>query len=419
MKDYTTILKSGHAEELIDRLVRYVQIESTCSHSCDATPSTDTQWNVNRLLESELKAMGIKEVQLDDKCYLIAKIPASPGCENKAAIGFMAHVDTAEDVSGKDVKPKVFRNYDGKVLQLSPGWTLDPAEFPELAGYLGDTIITSDGTTLLGADDKGGVAIVMTAIQYVLKHPEHKHGPLYAIFTPDEEKGTGMNLFPIERVQAKACYTLDGGKGGEIESECFNAYAATIRCTGVSSHPGYARGVMANAATMAAHFAALLPRSESPEATDGWYGYYHVTGIQGGLEKAELSIILRDFQTDGMERRIATVQALAKAVEAQFPGGKVEVELQKQYLNMRQKLDTTPQVTELLFMAAELAGAQPYSKPIRGGTDGARLTEMGIPTPNVFAGMHNFHGRHEWASVAEMVQATDTILKLMELWTQV
>lgn len=418
MKDFTSILKRDYSEELIDRLVRYAKIETTCNHANDATPSTETQWNLARLLEKELKELGLADVWLNEHCYLIASIPASAGCEKQPAIGFMAHMDTAEDVSGKDVKPRVVRNYDGKPISLSPGWTLDPAEFPEVGAHVGDTLVVTDGTTLLGADDKAGVAIVMTAVHYLVSHPEFKHGPIYAIFTPDEEKGTGMNLFPLERVKAAACYTLDGGKGGEIETECFNAWSATLRFTGKASHPGYARGVMANAASMAAYYASMLPRNESPEATDGWYGYYHITGIQGGLEKAELNLILRDFTTDGMNRRLEAVQAFAKATEAQFPGGSIEIETKQQYLNMRHKLDKAPKVTELLFKAAEMAGAAPYSKPIRGGTDGARLTEMGIPTPNIFAGMHNFHGRHEWASAAEMVLATDTILKLMELWVQ-
>lgn len=419
MKDFTTILSRPYSAELTDRLVRYAKIESTCSHANSDTPSTASQWDMARLLERELKDLGIQDVWLNDHCYLIASIPASPGMEGVPAIGFMAHVDTAEDVSGKDVRPRVVPNYDGKAIPLSPGWTLDPADFPELSAYAGDTLIVTDGTTLLGADDKAGVAIVMTAVRYIIEHPEHRHGPIFAIFTPDEEKGTGMNLFPMEKVEGvTACYTLDGGRGGEIEAECFNAYAAKVHCIGKAAHPGYARGVMANAASMAACFAAMLPRTESPEATDGWYGYYHITGIKGGLESADLDIILRDFRADGMERRIDAIHAFAKATEAQFPGGQVQVEISKQYLNMREKLNQTPEVTELLFKAAERAGAQPFSKPIRGGTDGARLTEMGIPTPNLFAGMHNFHGRHEWASVSEMVQATDTILHLMELWTE-
>ncbi len=418
MKDIPAILSRPHTAEVIDRLVRYAAIESTSDRHSESTPSTPSQWDVGRLLVQELKDLGIQDVSIDEHCYVIAKIPASPGLENKPAIGFMAHVDTASDAPGKNVQPQVHKNYDGKAIRLSEGWTLDPAEFEELSSYVGDTIITSDGTTLLGADDKAGIAIVMTAYAHILKNPSIKHGPLYAIFSPDEEIGRGMDLVPLKSINAVACYTLDGGRRGEIEAECFNAYGVKATFTGKSSHPGYARGVMANAASMAAHMAAMLPRTESPEATDGWFGYYHITEIHGGLETAILELILRDFRDDGMERRIQAVKDFAKATEAQFPGGKVELEIKKQYLNMRKKLDQQPKVLELLWEAATLSGAQPYSKPIRGGTDGARLTEMGIPTPNFFAGMHNFHGRHEWASAAEMVLATDTVIELVKLWAK-
>jgi tripeptide aminopeptidase len=274
----------------------------------------------------------------------------------------------------------------------------------------------TDGNTLLGADDKAGIAIIMTAVNAILHDPAIVHGPFYAIFSPDEEVGKGMDNFPMHRFQGAACYTLDGGKGGEVESECFNAYSASVSFTGKASHPGYARGVMANAVAMAGTFIAMLPRSESPEATDGWYGYYYAHEIHGGLEAARVEVLLRDFSDAGMERRIATIKTLAAAVEAQFPGGTVNIDLKKQYLNMKKKLDQNARVLDLLYEAARLAGAEPYSKPIRGGTDGARLTEMGIPTPNIFAGMHNFHGRHEWASAAEMVLAVDTLLELAKLW---
>lgn len=416
MKDFAAILKRPHTAEVVERLVRYAKIETTSDRHNAAIPSTESQWDLARLLVDELAALGIKDVSIDDHCYVIASIPASPGMEGKPAVGFMAHVDTASDVSGANVKPRVVQNYDGKALALSPGWTLDPADFPELAEYRGDTIIVTDGTTLLGADDKGGVAIIMTALSAVLRDPSIKHGPLYAIFTPDEETGKGMDLFPLQNIKAAACYTLDGGKGGEIESECFTAYEASLKFTGKASHPGYARGVMANALSMAASFVGMLPRSESPEATDGWFGYYYPHEMHGGLESATLDILLRDFSDQGMERRIAAVKAWAAAVESQFPGGQVAVEFKKQYLNMKKKLDENPRVLELLYEAARKAGAEPYSKPIRGGTDGARLTEMGIPTPNVFAGMHNFHGRHEWASASEMVLGVDTLIELMKLW---
>ncbi|MFH2114855.1 MAG: peptidase T [Spirochaetota bacterium] len=418
MKDYAEILARPHTAELIDRLVAYARVETTSDRHNEAIPSTPCQWDLARMLVAELKGLGIQDVSIDDHAYVIARIPASPGLDQVPAIGFMGHIDTSSDVSGANVKPGIVKNYDGKAVQLSPGQFLDPAEFPDLKEYAGDTLIVTDGTTLLGADDKAGIAIVMTAIKAILSDPARKHGPLYAIFTPDEETGKGMDLFPLARLKAAACYTLDGSKGGEIESECFTAYAATLNFTGKATHPGYARGVMANAVAMAGSFVAMLPRSESPEATDGWYGYYYAHEIHGNLESAKVEVLLRDFTDEGMQRRIATIKTFATAVEAQFPGGKVAVDFKKQYLNMKKKLDENPQVLKLLYTAATNAGAKPYSKPIRGGTDGARLTEMGIPTPNIFAGMHNFHGRHEWASASEMVLAVDTLIELSRLWTE-
>jgi tripeptide aminopeptidase len=418
MKDYAEILARPHTAELIDRLVAYAKMETTSDRHVDTIPSTACQWELSRKLVDELKGLGIQDVRIDDHAYVIARIPASPGLEQVPAIGFMGHVDTSSDVSGANVKPRVIQHYDGKAVQLSPGQFLDPEEFPDLPGYAGDTLIVTDGTTLLGADDKAGIAIVMTAIKAMLNDPAMKHGPLYAIFTPDEETGKGMDLFPLDKLKAVACYTLDGSKGGEIESECFTAYAATLNFTGKASHPGYARGVMANAVAMAGSFVAMLPRSESPEATDGWYGYYYAHEIHGNLESAKVDVLLRDFTDEGMQRRMAAIQAIAATVEAQFPGGTVAVDFKKQYLNMKKKLDENPKVLELLYTAATNAGAEPYSKPIRGGTDGARLTEMGIPTPNIFAGMHNFHGRHEWASASEMVLAVDTLIELARLWSE-
>lgn len=418
MKDFPSILARPHTAETVERLVRYAKIETTCDRHAEVIPSTPSQWNLARLLEAELKALGIADVQVDEHCFVIARIPATPGHEKKPTIGLMAHLDTSNEVSGTNVKPKVVKNYDGKAIPLSASWTLDPAEFADLKNYVGDTLVVTDGTTLLGADDKSGIAIVMTALAYALKHPECVHGPLYIIFSPDEETGKGMDAFPAAKVKMDACYTFDGGKGGEIEAECFTAYEARLAFSGKSSHPGYARGVMANAVSMAASFVAMLPRSESPEATDGWFGYYYAHEIHGGLEASTVDVLLRDFSDEGMARRQETVKRLAAAVEAQFPGGKVAVDFRKQYLNMKKKLDASPKVLELLYEAARRAGAEPYSKPIRGGTDGARLTEMGIPTPNIFAGMHNFHGRHEWASAAEMVLAVDTTLELIQLWAR-
>jgi len=416
MKDYTAILERQHTNETIDRLVRYAEIETTSDRHADVIPSTPSQWNLARLLERELKELGLSDVSVDEHCFVIARVPATTGCEHTPTIGLMAHLDTSNEVSGANVKPRVVRSYDGEALPLSAGWTLDPAEFPELKAHVGDTLVVTDGTTLLGADDKCGIAIIMTAIGAMLKDPALSHGPLVVIFSPDEETGKGMARFPVDKVSMDACYTFDGGPGGELEAECFTAYEAKLSFTGKSAHPGYARGVMVNAVSMAASLVGMLPRSESPESTDGWLGYYYAHEVHGGVEAAHVTVLLRDFTDEGMARRQATIRSLATAVEAQFPGGQVSVDLRKQYRNMKAKLDASPHVLELLYEAARKAGAEPYSKPIRGGTDGARLTEIGVPTPNIFAGMHNFHSRYEWASAAEMVLAVDTALELVQIW---
>jgi tripeptide aminopeptidase len=422
MRSFTELLSKPYVTGLADRLVRYAKLETTSDRHIEAIPSTATQWELGRLLLSELKALGIADASLDEHCYLIARLPASPGLEKAPSIGLMAHIDTASDVSGANVKPRLVANYDGKPIELggsaagSAGLVLDPADNPDLADHLGDTIVVTDGSTLLGADDKAGIAEILTAAEYLLAHPELKHGPLELIFTPDEETGKGMNLFPIERLRSKVCYTFDGGKAGEVEAECFTAYAVKAEFRGKVIHIGSARGKLANAVAMAASFVTMLPRSEAPESTDGWYGYYCPLEISGGLESATVELYLRDFSQAGMEARIEAVRAMAKAVEAQFPLGTATLAVSKQYLNMREKLDERPEVLERLMEAARRAGAEPFIKPIRGGTDGARLTEMGVPTPNVFTGGYNYHSRYEWASVAEMALAVETLIELVQLW---
>ena len=364
----------------------------------------------------ELKALGVSDVDLDEHCYLIARVPASPGMEKVPSIGLMAHLDTSSDVSGKDVKARIVKNYDGKPVKLSEGWILDPADNPDLADHVGDDIVVTDGTTLLGADDKAGIAEIMTALNVLRKDSSIKHGPLEIIFTPDEETGKGMDRFPLKALKSKACYTFDGGKGGEVEAECFTAYEVKAEFTGKVIHIGSARGKLANAVSMAASFVAMLPRSEAPESTDGWYGYYCPLEMQGSLEKASVDVFLRDFSQSGMDARIESVKAIAKAVEAQFPLGSVSLQINKQYINMREKLDQTPEVLERAMEAGRRAGVETVVRPIRGGTDGARLTEMGIPTPNFYTGGYNYHSRFEWASVAEMSATVDTVIELVKLW---
>lgn len=418
MNKYDKSLSKPFVSGLVSRFLRYAKIDTQSDRHIEDIPSTKTQWNLAHLLVDELKALGISDVSLDEHCYIIARVPASAGLEKKPVVGLMAHMDTASDVPGSDVRPSLIEQYDGKSLKLAAEGKLDPAEYPDLAEHAGDSIIVTDGSSLLGADDKAGLAEIMTSLEWLLSHPEIEHGPIEVFFTPDEETGKGMNLFPLKKVKAVACYTFDGGKAAEIEAECFNAYQVRAEFTGKVIHIGAARGKLANATAMACHFVSMLPRSESPEATDNWYGYYCPIEIQGSMEKATVDIFLRDFSAQGMEQRINAVKAFAAATEAQFPLGKVTLDIKKQYLNMKEKLDQNPAVLEKLAEAIRQAGAEPVIRPIRGGTDGSRLTEMGIPTPNVFTGGYNYHSKHEWASVAEMSLAVQSAINLLSLWAQ-
>jgi tripeptide aminopeptidase len=411
-------LSRPYADEVMNRFVSYAKIDTQSNRHAEETPTTKGQWDLARTLERELREMGVPHVELDDRCYLIARLPASPGKEQAPCIGLMAHMDTASDVSGSGVKPRIIRDYDGKAVQLSEQYILDPAEFPDLAEHVDDTIIVTDGSTLLGADDKAGVAEIMTAIAWLIKHPELEHGPIDIYFTPDEETGKGMDHFPLQKARAVACYTLDGGKAPEIEAECFNAYAVKAEFFGKVIHIGAARGKLANAVAMAASFIGMLPRSESPEATDSWYGYYCPIEVSGTIDHAWTEVYLRDFSSARMQERIAALKAFAAAVEVQFPGGQVKLAITQQYLNMKQKLDAQPAVLEKLERAIKTAGFEPVMKPIRGGTDGSRLTEMGIPTPNLFTGGYNYHSRFEWASVSEMALAVETIINLVLIWAE-
>jgi tripeptide aminopeptidase len=401
---------------LIPRFMNYVRCWTESDRHVETTPSTLGQWDLARALRDELLGLGIKDVELTPHCYVIARLPPSRGKENIPSIGFLAHLDTASDVSGNDVKPQLVRNYNGEKIELSGGLTLDPAQEPELAAQKGTTIIHSAGDTLLGADDKAGIAEIMVAAEYLIAHPEIPHGPVEIIFSPDEETGKGLPEFPLEKIKSTACYTLDGGPMGEIETECFNAWKADVECKGKVIHIGAARGILANAALMAASFAVMLPRSESPEATDGYYGYYCPMELSGSLESARLEIFLRDFESSGIERRVAALEAIARAVEAQFPGGQIIVKASPQYYNMQGKIDEQPQVLERLKTAMDNIGIEWRLKPIRGGTDGSRLSELGIPTPNIFTGGRNFHSRLEWVSVNEMCAACKVVIELMRLW---
>ena len=402
-------------EKLLERFLRYVKIETTSSSESLSSPSTACQWDLLRLLEKELVETGVSDVELDKNGYIRGFLPPSPGYEDVPAIGFLAHVDTASDVSGKNVKPLVHRNYSGEAIELS-GTTLDPQVFPALLKYSGQTIITSDGSTLLGADDKAGIAEIMTAADFLIKHKEIKHGPVEIFFTPDEEIGRGMSKFPLEKVKSVFCYTLDGDGEGNIETECFNAWAVNVKITGCVIHLGSARGKLVNAVKIASEFVSMLPSAESPESTDGRYGYYCPHSISATLEQASVELLLRDFDGKNMEKRIKAVESAAKAVESIYPGSRVETVFNKQYSNMIDFIGKESRGLELLYKAVEKSGAVPVEKIIRGGTDGARLSEMGIPCPNIFTGGHNYHSREEWAVLSSMVKACSTVVALADLW---
>ena len=407
------------AELLLERFVRYASVGSQSNMDiADAGtfPSTESQKDMARILEKELRSIGLTDVTLDGNFYLIARIPASPGLEGKPSFGLSAHFDTAGDAPADNVKPRIHRAWDGSKIILEDGFSIDPSLEPEIAACKGDTIITSDGTTLLGADDKAGVAGIITLADILLKHPELKHGPIEIMFSPDEETGHGMDKVPLANLRSKAFYTVDGGQEGELETECFNAWKVELSFTGISAHLGSARGKMVNAVTMAAQFVASLPANESPESTDGYYGYYCPLDIKGETEKATLLVFLRDFDRANMDRRLETIDAIAKSIEGRFPGGTVTVKKTCQYLNMKQKLDAQPRILALLEEAAKRAGIETKMKPIRGGTDGSRLTELGIPTPNLFTGGHNYHSRIEWASLGQMTRMVKTLVELAQLW---
>ena len=401
---------------LLPRFLSYVRFDTESNRHAEETPSTPGQWELAKALRDELLGLGLKDVKVTDHCYVIARLPPSPDRENAPCVGFLAHLDTAGDVSGKGVKPQFLQNYNGGKIELAGGLCIDPAKEPDLAAHKGKAIIHSDGTTLLGADNKAGIAEIMAAVEYFAANPKIEHGPVEIVFTPDEETGKGLPEFPLDEIKSAACYTVDGGPMGEIESECFNAWKADIEFKGRVIHIGTARGVLANAALMASTFATLLPRNESPEATDGYYGYYCPMEISGSLENAALEIFLRDFDSDGMKRRLDALETFAQTVETQFPGGKIIVKTQPQYYNMKFNIDKKPDVLDRLKQAMNNLGIEWRLKPIRGGTDGSRLTELGIPTPNIFTGGRNFHSRLEWVSVSEMCAACKVIIELIKLW---
>ncbi len=404
-------------KEILERFVRYVKIWTTSDSSKadeGIQPSTERQFDLARVLESELKELDVHNVQVTEHCYVYGKIPASAGMESVASVCLLAHMDTVEEVSGENVNPQVFENYSGNKITLSTGDVLDPSEDKALfeAGQNHETVITTDGNTLLGADDKAGVTAIMTMVVYLKNHPEIQHGQIEVIFSPDEETGHGMDNVPMSLIESKCAYTVDGGHIGELESECFNAYKSDVVFTGKSKHTGSARPDMVNAISMAASFLSNLPRNEAPETTDGYQGFYAPMDVSGSIETSKVCVFLRDFSKEGMEKRKALVEILAEATAKSF-GGKVQVKHTFQYANMKEGLDKNPKVVENLVEAYKKAGVEVLYTPIRGGTDGSRLTEMGIPTPNIFTGGHNYHSRTEWCSLQQMAKAAEILINLV------
>jgi len=402
--------------DLLERFCRYVKIYTTSDRQATTKPSTPGQWDLLNLLAAEMRALGLQGVHTHDQGFVLGTLPATPGRERAPSVALLAHVDTAPDAPGDQVNPLVHEDYDGSPLRLPAGLVLHPDENPHLKKYVGTTIVTSDGSTLLGADDKAGIAEILSAVSYLIEHPELPHPALEIIFTSDEEVGRGTEGFPFAEIKSKIAYTLDGNEEGGIESECYNAHRAKVTFRGRSYHPGDARGKLINAVTMVGQFLALMPRNESPEATDGRFGCLWANEVAGGIETATLEVYVRDFDRAASERRLASLRAYADAVEAAFPGGRVEIESEVQYLNMKEKLDQHPLILSNLHEAVRRTGMEPFSQAIRGGTDGARLTEQGLPTPNLFTGGMNYHSRTEWVALAAMVRASLAIVELAGLW---
>ena len=403
-------------EKIIDRFLRYVAVDTQSDPDSESQPSTARQLDLLKMLKDELEGMGIK-AELDEYGYVMASIPSNCG-NDVPAVGFIAHVDTSPDASGKDIRPQIIHDYDGGDIPLKgvPGMALKTSDFPELAEYKGQTVITTDGTTLLGADDKAGVTEIMSMAEYVMTHPEFRHGEIKIGFTPDEEIGRGVVKFDVEKFGARYAYTMDGGKIGELEYENFNAASATIHIQGRNIHPGYAKGKMLNAILIGMELNSLLPVEQRPEYTDGYEGFFHITGFNGTVEEADFSYIIRDHDLGLYEKRKETLLKCVDFINGKYGEGVATADIRHQYYNMRKEVEPHYHIIEKAVKAMEAEGITPIIRPIRGGTDGANLSFMGLPCPNIFAGGHNFHGKLEFVPVESMEKATKVILNIISLF---
>lgn len=400
-------------EKILDKFLRYVSFDTASDPESETQPSTSKQLALLKVLLAELHQMGIKDAHLDSYGYVMATIPSNIEKE-VPAIGFIAHVDTSPDAPGKDVRPQIFPNYDGKPILLNKDKELylNPSEFPELLSYKGQTIITTDGTTLLGADDKAGVAAIMSAAEYLMEHPEFKHGPVMIAFTPDEEIGRGVEKFDVEKFGAQYAYTIDGGQIGEMEYENFNAAMARIHIQGRNIHPGYAKNKMINALIIGTELNNMLPVDQRPEFTDNYEGFFHITSIRGNVEEAEMIYIIRDHDFDKFEQKKKLMLEITEFLNMKY-GTCITLEMKDQYYNMRKQIEPHMHVVEKAVQAIKEAGIKPIVHPIRGGTDGAQLSYRGLPCPNIFAGGHNFHGKMEYLPLESMEKASEVILRII------
>jgi tripeptide aminopeptidase len=404
-------------EKLLDKFLRYVAVETTSDEESETQPSAAKELDLLRMLRDELQKMGIK-AELDEYGYVMATIPANTR-KKIPTIGFIAHVDTAPDASGKGIKPQIIPNWDGKdiVLNKKKNIVLRTSEFPEMLQYKGQTMITTDGTTLLGADDKAGVAEIMYAAQYMMEHPEFKHGEIKIGFTPDEEIGRGVVKFDVKKFGAQYAYTMDGGEIGELEYENFNAAGAKIHIQGSNIHPGYGKDKMVNSMLIAMELDAMLPEEQRPRYTQGYEGFFHLTAINGTVEETTMNYIIRDHDRAKFEEKKALMTSIVKFLNQKY-GKVVKLELKHQYYNMRQEVEPHFFIVERAIKAMEMAGVKPKVQPIRGGTDGANLSFMGLPCPNIFAGGHNFHGKLEYVPLESMEKAAEVILNIIKLFTE-
>ena len=402
-------------QNIIDRFIKYITIDTQSDPNNPDFPSTEKQWNLAKILVDDLKSIGVQDITLDGNCYIMATLPSNVSYQ-VPTIGFIAHIDTSPDYTGTNVNPQIHHNYDGKdiILNKAENIILSPDYFEDLLLYKGQTLITTDGMTLLGADDKAGITEIMTAMEYLIKHPEIKHGEIKIAFTPDEEVGKGAHLFDVEKFGAEWAYTMDGSQVGELEYENFNAAGAKVIINGKIVHPGYAKGKMINSMLIANKFITALPKDEIPQETEGYEGFYHLHTMKGEVEKTELHYIIRDHDMKLFEQRKVDFQKTADNINEKLKNDAVEVEIKDQYYNMREKVEPVMHIVDIAEESMKELGIKPLIKAIRGGTDGSQLSYKGLPCPNIFAGGHNFHGRYEYVPVESMQKAIDVIVKIVE-----